>query len=93
MSTIFEPFVLKMFAKLFRDEASFLEFASKIESACKTGATPFFSRGKIIGITVSSEAGKKLLSDHIVTQWIKDPEQLRKIAESMGEQPVSMKKA
>ena len=91
MSTTLEPFVLDTYVKLFRNEEAFQEFVTKIEAACQSGATPFFSGGKIIGVTVSNEVGKRLLCDHIIKQWIKDPTHLSRIAESMNEEPVAVK--
>lgn len=91
-STTLEPFVLDSYVRLFRDENAFHEFVGKMEAACQSGATPFFSGGKIIGVTVSNEVGKGLLYDHIIKQWIKDPAHLSRIAESMAEEPVPLKR-
>ncbi|HEX4085537.1 MAG TPA: hypothetical protein VHY22_11535 [Chthoniobacteraceae bacterium] len=90
MSTTIEPFVLDAYAKLFRDAGAFQEFVNRFESACQSGATPFFSGGRIVGVSVSKETGKRLLCDHIMTQWIKDPSHLNKLVESLQEEPVSM---
>ena len=89
-TTTYRPFVLDSFKSLFKDEGAFREFATNLESALEGGATPFLSSGKIIGVSVSKEAGKKLLCDHIITQWIKDPTHLKRLAESLEEEPVPM---
>ncbi len=90
MNHSFSPFILDSCVQLFRDPEAFREFVGKMEAACQNTATPILSGGKVIALTVSKEAGKDLLYERILTDWAKDPARLRRLSDSLQEDPVEL---
>ena len=80
--------VLDEFKQLFRDEASYAEFAGCMKKASQHDLAAIFSGNELIGTFLSPQATKDVLYERMLKRIAEKPELLAEIASRLQEDDI-----